>query len=213
MDKQDVQKALEELKKQPKRKFTQTYDLVFNLRNILVAQNPIDFFVTLPQNRGKTIKVAAFVDQQLTEQAQQHCDIIIKESEFSKYADKKKQKQLAETYDFFLAQSTLMPKVAAHFGKVLGIKGKMPNPKLGGVVPPTANLAPLRERLSKTVRLSTKKAMNMQCSVGKESQTDEEIVENVLAVYHAVVRQLPNESQNIKNVALKLTMSKPVRFE
>lgn len=213
MDKQDVQKALEELKKQPKRKFTQTYDLVFNLRNILVAQNPIDFFVTLPKNRGKTIKVAAFVDQQLTEQAQQHCDLAIKESEFSKYADKKKQKQLAETYDFFLAQSTLMPKVAAHFGKVLGIKGKMPNPKLGGVVPPTANLAPLRERLSKTVRLSTKKSMNMQCSVGKESQTDEEIVENVLAVYHAVVRQLPNEAQNIKNVALKLTMSKPVRFE
>ncbi|MDP3639582.1 MAG: 50S ribosomal protein L1 [Nanoarchaeota archaeon] len=212
MEKADIQKALDELKQQPKRKFVQTYDLIFNLRNLLIAQNPIDLFVTLPKSRGKAVKVAAFVDQQLAEQAQKHCDLAIKESEFSKYADKKKQKQLAETYDYFLAQSTLMPKVAASFGKVLGTRGKMPNPKLGGVVPPTANLAPLRERLNKTVRLSAKKSMNMQCSVGKENQPDEEIIENILAVHHALARQLPNETQNIRNVALKLTMGKPVRI-
>jgi len=30
-------------------------------------------------------------------------------------------------------------------------------------------------------------------------------------VYNTAVKQLPNENQNIKNVALKLTMSKPVK--
>ena len=213
MEKADIQKALDELKQQPKRKFVQTYDLIFNLRNLLIAQNPIDLFVTLPKTRGKAVKVAAFVDQQLAEQAQKHCDLAIRENEFSKYADKKKQKQLAETYDYFLAQSTLMPKVAASFGKVLGTRGKMPNPKLGGVIPPTANLAPLRERLNKTVRLSAKKSMNLQCSVGKENQPDEDIIENILAVHHALARQLQNETQNIRNVELKLTMGKPVRIE
>ncbi|MBI1968563.1 hypothetical protein HYS49_01500 [Candidatus Woesearchaeota archaeon] len=213
MEKADIQKALDELKQQPKRKFVQTYDLIFNLRNLLIAQNPIDLFVTLPKSRGKVVKVAAFVDQQLAEQAQKHCDLVIRESEFSKYADKKKQKQLAETYDYFLAQSTLMPKVAASFGKVLGTRGKMPNPKLGGVVPPTANFAPLRERLNKTVRLSAKKSMNLQCSIGKENQPDEDLIENILAAHHALARQLPNETQNIRNVELKLTMGKPVRIE
>ena len=37
MDKQQVQKAIEELKKNsPKRKFTQSYDLVINLKNLVI---------------------------------------------------------------------------------------------------------------------------------------------------------------------------------
>lgn len=212
MDKEQIQKALEELKKQPKKKFIQSYDLVINLKNLVIKQNPIDFFVTLPNPKGKLVKVAAFVDQQLGEQANKHCDIAIKDTEFSKYTDKKKLKKLAKEYDYFIAQATLMPKVASAFGKDLGVRGKMPNPKLGCVVPPNANLEPLVKKLRATVHLAAKKGMNLQCMVGKEDQPDTEIVNNIAAVYNAVIKSVPNETQNIKNVNLKLTMSKPVRI-
>ncbi|MFH1828826.1 MAG: hypothetical protein ABH824_06215 [Nanoarchaeota archaeon] len=212
MDKEKVQKAIEELKKQPKRKFTQSYDLVINLKNLAIKQNPVDFFVTLHFSKGKKIKVAAFVDQQLVDQANKYCDLTIRETEFSNYNDKKKLKKLAEEYDYFIAQATLMPKLAASFGKVLGTKGKMPNPKLGCIVPPNANLEPLIKKLNNTVRLVAKKRTNLQCMIGREDQSEEEIIDNVLTIYQAVLKQVPNEMQNIKDVLLKLTMGKPARI-
>jgi len=212
MDKEQVKKALAELKKQPKRKFSQSYDLIINLKNIDIKQNPFDFFVTLPHPKGRKIKVVAFVDQLLREQAKANCDLVIEEKEFENYKDKKVMKKLAESYDYFIAQATLMSKVAATFGKVLGTKGKMPNPKLGCVVPPNANLEALVKKLNLTVRLTAKKGTNLQCLVGKEEQSDEEIIENILTVYQSVMKQVPNETQNVKDVLLKFTMSKAVRI-
>ena len=211
MNKEQIQKALEELQKQPKRKFVQSYDLVINLKDHDVKQHPVDLFVTLHYPRGKKIKTAAFVDQQLVEQASKFCDLAIRETDFEKYKDKKEVKSLAQNYDYFIAQATLMPKLAAIFGKALGARGKMPNPKLGCVVPPNANLEPLVKKLATTVRLSAKKGTNVQCHVGKEDQPEDQIIDNILTVYQATIKQLPNEAQNIKNVMLKLSMGKPVK--
>jgi len=211
MDKVQVQKALAELKSQPKRKFTQSYDLIINLKNLELKSNPVDLFVTLPFPQGKKIKIAALVDQELVEQAGRYCDVVVKESEFSKY-DKKAAKKLGEEYDYFIAQASLMPKIAVTFGRVLGVKGKMPNPKLGCVIPPNANMEPLVKKLKHTVRLQAKKGLNLQCIVGKEDQPEEQIAENILAAYNAVVKHLPNELQNVRNVILKLSMSNPVKI-
>ena len=212
MNKEEVKKALEELKKQPKRKFSQSYDLIINLKNLVIKSNPLDFFVTLHFPKGKEVKVAAFVGQQLIDQAKEHCNLAITEADFEKYNDPKEIKKLAETYDYFIAQANLMPKVAAKFGKILGMKGKMPNPKLGCVVPPNANLESLAKKLSFSVRMVAKKATNLQCMVGKESQPDEEVIDNILTVYNATLKQLPNEIQNIKSINLKLTMGKPIKI-
>jgi large subunit ribosomal protein L1 len=211
MEKEQVQKALEQLKQQPKKKFSQSYDLIINLKNLVLKTTPVDVSANLPFSKGRPVKIAAFVDQQLLDQATKNCQLVIKETEFAKYADKKIAKKLAEDYDYFLAQSTLMAKVAASFGKVLGTKGKMPNPKLGCVVLPNANLEPVIKKLSSTVRLVAKKGLNLQCVVGKENQPDNEIIENILTVYNSVLKGVPNETQNIKNVLIKTTMGKPVR--
>ncbi len=211
MDKEQIQKALTELKQQPQKKFTQSYDLIINLKNLVIKSHPVDFFVTLRHPKGKTINVAAFVAQELSEQASKFCDFVIKESDFAAY-DKKKAKQLAEDYDFFIAQANMMGKLAGTFGKALGVKGKMPNPKLGCVVPPNANLEALVKKLRLTVRLQAKKGTNLQCMVGKQDQPDDQIIENILAVYEAALKQLPEEAQNIKNTTLKLTMGKPVKI-
>lgn len=212
MDSEQIQKALEEIKKQPKKKFSQSYDLIINLKSIDIKTNPIDILAVLPCPKGNKVKIAAFVDQELVEQANKFCDLTIRENEFPKYqADKKLAKKLAEHYDYFIAQMNIMPKLAAVFGKALGTRGKMPNPKLGCVVPPNANLELLVKKLNQSARLSAKKATNIQCLVGKENQPDKEIVENVLAAYNQLVKGLPQEFQNIKSVMLKTTMGKPVK--
>jgi len=212
MKKEDVQKALEEIKKVPKRNFSQTYDLIINLKNLVIKQNPLDFFVTLHYSKGKKVRVAAFVDQLLIDQASKNCDLVIKDTEFDNFKDVKKLKKLAEEYDYFIAQANLMAKIAVIFGKVLGTRGKMPNPKLGCVVPPNANLEPLLKKLNSTVRLSAKKAANLQCIAGREGQAEEQIIDNILTIYQTTLKNVPNEAQNIKNVYLKLTMGKPVKI-
>ena len=213
MEKDKIIKALELIKQSSPKKFTQSYDLIVNLKDLELKTTPVDVFVTLPHPKGRTVKIAAFVDQELSEQAAKHCDLVLKDKDFPTYtADKKAAKKLGEQYDYFIAQMNLMPKIAAAFGRTLGSKGKMPNPKLGCVVPASANLEPLIKKLKHTVRLQARKGLNLQCLVGKQDQPEEQIVENILAVLDAVSKGLPDGQNNIKNILLKLTMGKPVKL-
>ena len=77
-------------------------------------------------------------------------DAAFETHDFDQFKDNaSKIKKLAGEYDFFVAQANIMPQVATVFGKVLGPRGKMPNPKAGCVVPPKSQLGPLKERLGK----------------------------------------------------------------
>ena len=135
-------------------------------------------------------------------------------NDFEKYIkDKKVTKALANDHTYFVAQANIMPKVAQTFGKVLGTRGKMPNPTAGCVVPPKAALKPLYEQLQKTLRLKAKAQPVVKCSVGSEDQNEEEVIDNIMTAYTTVLHKLPNESHNIKSVLLKLTMSKPIRID
>ena len=44
----DLKKALEELRKEKKRKFNQTVDLIINLQKYNIKKNPLNLFIQLP---------------------------------------------------------------------------------------------------------------------------------------------------------------------
>ncbi|MBI4452749.1 50S ribosomal protein L1 [Candidatus Woesearchaeota archaeon] len=214
MEKEELQSALQKAKDiSEKRKFKQSFDLIINLTGLDMKkpEHNVDAFVTLPHARGRKTKVCALVGAELLEQARQVCDFAILSDTFEKYKDKKEIKKLANSYDYFVAQANIMPKVATVFGRIFGPRGKMPNPKSGCVVPPNANLKPLYEKLQRTVRVMTKNSPLAQCGVGTEETSLNDIAENALAVYNAIVHLLPNEKHNIKDVYVKLTMGKPVK--
>ena len=209
----DTIKTLKESSK--KRNFTQTYDLVISLREIDLKQpdQKVDVFLQLPHDRGKKIKVCAFVGDELAKQAAEVCDKVIVLNDFINWAkDKKALKKLGRDFDFFIAQANLMGQIAGSFGRVLGTLGKMPNPKAGGVFPPNAQLKPLVERFRKLVRLITKNELAVKVMVGKENIDEKYVAENIMAIYNAVVHALPNGEHNVKHVSLKLTMSNPIEI-
>jgi large subunit ribosomal protein L1 len=214
MHKDELQSALQKSKDiSEKRNFKQTFDLIINLKGLDLKkqEHQINSFVTLPHPRGKKIKICAFVGAELSEQAKQVCDLAINSEDFRKYGDKKNIKKLASSYDFFIAQANIMPKVATSFGRVFGPRGKMPNPKSGGVVPPNANLKPLYEKFQRTIRVTNKTSPVIQCAIGTEEMKLSDVLDNGLAVYNTLIHALPNEIHNIKDIYVKLTMSKPVK--
>tara|TARA_Y100000310_G_scaffold269548_1_gene282825 strand:- start:2595 stop:3386 length:792 start_codon:yes stop_codon:yes gene_type:complete len=217
MDIKNLLKTITELKKtSPTRKFPQTYDLIINLKDLDLKKpdHQLDFFANLHYSKGKPIKVAALVGAELIKQAKEVCDSAYLSDEFGEVAkDKKVLKKIASEHDFFIAQATVMPKIATSFGRVLGPKGKMPNPKAGCVVPPNANLKPLYERLQKTVRVNAKTVLMIQAGIGTEDMKDEEIADNIKTLYDQIVHHLPAEKNNIRRVLLKLTMGKPIKID
>ena len=214
MKKEEIQSASAKVKDiSEKRKFKQTFDLIINLKGIDIKkpEHQVDVFVTLPHPRGKKVKVCALVGPELEGQAKGMYDSVIVANDFIKYKDKKDVKKVANSFDFFIAQANIMPKVATTFGRVLGPRGKMPNPKAGCIVPPNANLKPLYNKLQQTVRITAKTAPLMQCPIGTEDMKSEDVTENALVVYNALLHALPNEKHNIKDIYVKLTMGKPVK--
>jgi large subunit ribosomal protein L1 len=214
MDKKQVTEALKRIKEtSPKRKFKQSVDLIINLKGIDLkkTEHKVDFFMQLGHPNGKEIKICALIGPELSESAKSSCDESVLLDDFPKYKDKKSIKKLGNAYDYFIAQATIMPKVAAAFGRVFGPKGKMPNPKAGCVVPPNANLKPLADKLKKTIRLRTINDPVVRCLVGKEDMKDEEVIENIMSIYDQVTHHLPNGKHNVKDICLKLSMGPVVK--
>lgn len=214
MNNKEVEEALKKAKDiSQKRNFKQTIDLIINLKelNLKSSDNQLNLFMTLPHPTGKQVKVCGLVGPELADHAKEVFDNVVNADDFDKYAkDAKLTKKLADDYDYFVAQANIMPKVATAFGRVLGTRGKMPNPKAGCVVPPSANLKPLYKNLQRTAKIIVKSVPIVQCRVGNEDSPEKDVIENVMAIYDNVIHHLPNEQDNIKNVIVKLTMGPAV---
>jgi len=215
MEKTQLISALKQVKEtSPKRKFKQSYDLIINFKGLDLKKpdHQVDTFVTLPYSRGKKLKICALVGPELNEQAKTIFDSVIASETFDRYKDKKEIRKLSNSADFFIAQANIMAKVATTFGRVFGPRGKMPNPKAGAVVLPNANLKPVYEKFQNTVRATAKTAPMIQVPIGTEEMKIEDVAENGMTVYKQVVQALPNEKHNIKDICIKLTMSKAVKI-
>ena len=215
MKRNEVLQALEKLKKDSKkRNFSQSIDIIFTLKdlNLKDPDEQVDFFVTLHHPVNKKRFVCAFVGPELADETKKIFDETVTANKFAEFKDKKKLKILAKKYDYFVAQGSLMAQVAKTFGSALGPRGKMPNPKVGAIVATKPQIKPLYDKLQNTVHLMAKKEPTIHALVGKDNQPVEEVLDNIMYVYDQLIHHLPKEKNNINNIYVKLTMSKPVKL-
>jgi len=210
LDKKKVLECLKEARKNSKkRKFNQTVDLIINFKELDLKKNSIDSFFALPFDRKKEIKVCAIVGEELSKQAKELCDNVISGEELEKLKNNAKEvKKISKKYDVFLAQANLMGQIATIFGRILGPLGKMPNPKLGGVLMPNMDIKNVVAKFKKNIRIIVNKEAILKLAIGKEDMKDDEIMANVMSVYDNIVHNLPKGEHNVKSVLLKLTMGK-----
>ncbi len=206
MDKEHLIESIKKIKQSKERKFSQSVDLIINLKNFNNKKNSINLFLNFP-HKVKDVKAAAFLNNK-----SKIIDTITPQ-EFDKYKDKKDIKKLAEKYDFFLSSASLMPSVASSFGRYLGPSGKMPNPQFGVIKQGTEQeIKTLLDKLEKIARVRSKEP-SLKFMVGKQDLEDEKIADNILTAYNTILKNLPNQKENIKSIMIKLTMSKPIKLK
>jgi len=198
----EIKKALAELRKEKKRKFIQSVDLIVNLKNYDVRKEALNTFVSVPHGSKK--KLAAFFTKR-----SKLIDTITEE-DFVKFKEAKDIKKLAKKYDSFIAVAPMMGKVATKFGRVFGPMNKMPSPQAGII--PNENEVMVKamiEKMNKSIRVKNKE-MAIKFSIGKESLSDDELKENIDSTIKELEKKLPRNRDNIKDILIKFTMTKPI---
>lgn len=200
-------KAIQELRKtEKKHNFSQTIDLIVNLKDFDARKEAFSVFITLP-HKIKEKRVMAFLEKK-----SKIIDSIVKE-EFEKYKEKKDTKKLIKGYDFFISNAKLMPAIASSFGRILGPTGKMPSLQLGIITSEDDRIIEgIVNKISSTVRVRVKEP-SIKMGIAKESLKDSEIVDNLVTVYNKLIETLPRKKDNLRNIKIKLTMGKPVNVE
>ena len=136
-------------------------------------------------------------------------DQVIDNDELGKLAQNKREsRKLINKYDFFLADTKLMPVVGKSLGQLLGPRGKMPTP-----VPFNAPIDSFLERFRHSIRVRVKNSLSLSCKFGDVTMDDSDLVRNAIAIINAIEKKLPNGDKNFKKFMIKTTMGKPIKLE
>lgn len=213
LDKKSLLEAVNAAKeKSGKKKFNQTVELILNIKEIdmKAPEGKIQEVVVLPRAPAKLNKVCVVASGELALKARRaNADNVIERADLEALAGKKKDlRKLATEYDVFLSEVAFMPLVGKTLGPVLGPRGKLPIP-----VPPSADIAAIIERNRKTIIVRMRNQPIIQCSIGTENQTDEELVENIQTVLRVLEGKLKRGLKNIDEVFIKTSMGEPIKIK
>ena len=192
------------------RKFPESVEAFLTFRDVDPKKNDLNIneLVYLPHPGSHSASVCFVGSGDLLLRAKNaKADGVIEPAQLESYAGNKKEaKNLARQYDFFLADTALMPRIGRILGQYLGPRGKIPQP-----VPPNAQIETMINRTRSAVRVRSRGSLGASGLVGDKKLPDAEIADNILAVIQAVQKKLPNGDKNIRTVAVKTTMGKLAR--
>ncbi len=208
----NIQQAIEKaLEGAPERKFTESLELSFTIRDIDLKNpsNRIQEEVRLPSGRGKEVSIAMFAEGEMAQKAEQGGITIIDPTTIEDLgADKTTARKMAKRYDFFLSEIPHMGLVGRYLGQVLGPRGKMPRP-----VPPNIDPARLAAGLSNTVVIRSRDRVTFHTVAGSRSQSVADLVDNTMAVWIRVISKLERGAGNIRSFYVKTSMGPAIRVE
>lgn len=212
IDRKYIMKAIKELReKTPKRNFKQSIELIVNLRDVDLSkpENRIQELIEIPRPIGKKVSVCVFATGDAALRARKAgADLVLEKEDIEGMAgDKKRQRQLAKSFDFFIASAPLMPLIGRVFGAILGPRGKMPTP-----VPPTADIEREIERHRRLVMIRTRGQPVLSCRIGTEDMNDNDLADNIEVALRRIEGKLKRGIRNIASIYIKATMGPPVKI-
>lgn len=193
----------------PKRNFAQSAEITLVLKDIDVKKGfSVNEIVVLPNPTKKGASLCMLSTGDMGSRAKKAgVDLVMEPDTLDRIGTNRREaRKIVRSYDFFLADATLMSSVGRSIGQFLGPKGKMPTP-----VPYGAPIENIAKRLRSSTRIRSKNQLNMSTKIGDESMTDEQLVANASAVIASVETKLPQGDKNLRNAIIKFTMGKALK--
>ncbi len=200
--------AVRMLKSFPAAKFDETVEAHFNLGlNVRHAEQQLRGTLMLPHGTGRESKVAVFADGEKAREAEQAGADVVGTADLAK--------QIEEGFDDFdvaIATPDQM-SVVGKLGRILGPRGKMPNPKTGTVTMDVAKA--VQEAKAGKLEYRTDRGANVHVAIGKKSFDEKQLVENYAALIEEILRAKPSAAKGryIKTVTLTSTMGPGIHVD
>ena len=205
-------KAIKQAKESDKEhKFTHAVEMIAVFRDIDVKKGfVLNEVVQLPNKMNKPAQICIIASGDMGTKAKKtNADRVMDEEEITKIgSNKRESRKFINKYDFFLADTKLMPTIGKVLGQLLGPRGKMPTP-----IPFNASIESFLERFRDSIKIRTKSSLSMSCKIGDESMDDNALASNANTIISSIEKKLPNGSKNIKKIMFKTTMGKVIRIE
>jgi large subunit ribosomal protein L1 len=204
----NLDEAIQILKETATAKFVESLELHANLNiDPKYADQQLRTTVTLPNGIGKKSRIAVLTnDENFDEAKNAGADIVGNE-------------QLIEeitkgnlNFDLLIATPNMMPKLAK-LGRVLGPKGLMPSPK-SGTVSNTLE-ATLTEFKKGKFEYKADKTGVVHVSFGKSDFTDNQLIENLRALYNSIEKNRPSgvKGKYFKSLFICSTMGSSIKLD
>jgi large subunit ribosomal protein L1 len=204
----NLDEAIVALKETATTKFVESVELHANLNiDPKYADQQLRTTVTLPHGIGKKVVIAVLTNEENFEEAK------------SAGADDVGNDELIEKinqgnidFDLLIATPNMMPKLAK-LGRVLGPKGLMPSPKSGTV---TSTLeTTLAEFKKGKFEYKADKTGIVHVNFGKTNFTQEQLVENLAALYGSIEQNRPSgvKGKYFKSLFICTTMGSSIKLD
>jgi len=189
-------------------KFDESVEAHFNLGlNVRHAEQQLRGTLMLPHGTGRETTVAVFAEGEKAREAQDAGADVVGTNDLAS--------KIEEGYDDFdvaIATPDQMG-VVGKLGRILGPRGKMPNPKTGTV---TMDLAKaVRDAKAGKLEYRTDRGANVHVTIGKKSFDDRQLLENYAALIDEIMRAKPAAAKGryIKTVTLTSTMGPGIHVD
>ena len=205
----DLPEAIKLVKEVSISSFPGSVDLSFNLNlDTRKAEQQLRGAISLPNGTGKVVKVLATTDDTKQQEAAKKAgaDIIANKVDLEEILKSGK-----FNFDVIVTDPKMMP-ILGKYGKALGPKGLMPNPKTGTVTP---NLGKTIEEIKKgKANYRTDKEGIINASIGKTSMDDKKLLENAKTLIDTIIKLKPStvKGKYILNLTLSPTMGPSVKI-
>ena len=189
-------------------KFDETVEVHFRLGlNVRHADQQLRGTLMLPHGTGKELTVAVFAEGEKAKEAEEAGAEVVGSADLATRIE-------GGFDDFDVAVATPdMMGVVGKLGRILGPRGKMPNPKTGTVTFDVGKA--VRDAKAGKLEYRTDRGANVHLPIGKRSFGERQLLENYAAVLEEIVRAKPAAAKGryIRSITLSTTMGPGVHVD
>ncbi len=203
-----LDEAIEILKETSNTKFVESVELHANLNiDPRYADQQLRTTVTLPHGVGKQLRIAVLTNEENFAEAKNAGADIIGNDDLIEMIT-----QGNINFDLLITTPNMMPKLAK-LGRVLGPKGLMPSPKSGTVS--TTLETTLTEFKKGKFEYKADKTGVVHVSFGKSNFANNQLVENLQALYSSIEKNRPSgvKGKYFKTLFICSTMGPSIKLD